>query len=121
MEETLTLKDLQDRWEKTLSITEKLVVRDPNGYSQIKELLKDIVTKTVDICHYEDTAIKLDRLLTKIDDASKRSIFYFFSDRFSPFSISKMRLFRIECRDLLDQLKAFEDWRIEKHHLIVFK
>jgi hypothetical protein len=121
MEETLTVKDLRDRWEKALSITEELVGRDPGAYSQMKGLLKDIVTQTVDICDYEDTAKQLDRLLKTIDDPTRQSIFYFFCDRFLPCSISKMRLFRIECRDLLDQLKTFETWRKEKHHLVVLK
>ena len=121
MEETLTVKDLQDRWEEALSITEELVGRDPGVYSQLKGLLKDIVTQTVDICDYEDTAEQLDRLIKGIDNCSRRSIFYFFCDRFLPCSISKMRLFRIECRDLLDQLNTFENWRKDKHHLIVLK
>jgi hypothetical protein len=121
MEETITLEELQNRWEKTLAATDELVIQYPQYYHQIKDLLTEIVTKTIDISDYEDIAENLGRLIRKLDDASNQSIFYYFYDRFFPCSINKLKLLRVECWDLLEQLKAFDYWRRETHQLTILK
>jgi len=121
MNETLTLTELERRWEKTLSATEKAVARDPEVYRELKILVEEIVTKTLDIGDYPDIAEKLGKLLRTMGDDAQKNIFYFFGDRVSPSSISKLKLLRLECWDLLEQLKAFDTWRKETHHLRVMK
>ena len=59
MNETLTITELERRWEKTLAATEKAVSRYPEVYREIKLLVGDIVTKTLDISDYPFTAEKL--------------------------------------------------------------
>ena len=83
--------------------------------------MRDIVTKTLDISDYPFTAEKLSRLLKTMEDDTQINIFHFFCDRISPSSISKLKLLRLECRDLLEQLKAFDVWRRETHHLRILK
>ena len=117
MNETLTIAELERRWEKTLAATEKAVSRHPEVYREIKLLVEDIVTKTLDISDYPFTAEKLGSLLRRMADDTQKNIFYFFCDRISPSSIGKLKLLRLECRDLLEQLKAFDVWRRETHHL----
>ena len=121
MNETLTITELERRWEKTLSATEKTVTRYPQVYRELKILVEEIVTKTLDISDYPVIAEKLGRLLRSMEDDVQKNIFYFFSDRVSPSSISKLKLLRLECWDLLDQLKAFDAWRMETHHLRILK
>jgi len=121
MNETLTITELERRWEKTLAATEKAVSLHPEVYREIKLLVRDIVTKTLDISDYPFTAEKLGRLLKTMEDDTQINIFHFFCDRISPSSISKLKLLRLECRDLLEQLKAFDVWRRETHHLRILK
>jgi len=121
MNETLTISELEERWEKTLAATEKAVGRHPEIYGEIKSLLGDIVTKPLDIGDYPPTAEKLGRLLRAMEDDTQKNIFYFFCDRISPLSISKLKLLRLECLDLLEQLESFDVWRKEAHHLRLLK
>jgi hypothetical protein len=121
MNETLTITELERRWEKTLAATEKAVTCHPSVYREIKLLVGDIVTKTLDINDYPCTAEKLGRLLKTMEDDTQKNIFHYFCDRVSPSSISKLKLLRLECRDLLEQLKAFDVWRMKSHHLRLLK
>ncbi len=117
MRETLTITDLEKRWEKTLAATEKAVNRDPKVYREIKLLVQEIVTKPLDIADYPLTAENLAGLLRAMEDDTQKNIFHYFCDRVSPSSISKLKLLRLECWDLLEQLKAFDAWRKKTHHL----
>jgi len=121
MNETLTITELERRMQKTLSATEKAVTRYPRVYRELKILVEEIVTKTLDISDYPVTAEKLGSLLSTMEDDAPKNIFYFFCDRVTPSSISKLKLLRLECWDLLEQLKAFDTWRIETHHLRIMK
>jgi hypothetical protein len=121
MNETLTIGELEKRWEKTLAATEKAVNSHPEVYGEIKLLVGDIVTKTLDISDYPFTAEKLGGLLRTLAEGSEKNIFYYFCDRISPSSISKLKLLRLECRDLQEQLKAFDVWRRKTHGLRLLK
>jgi len=121
MNETLTITELERRWEKTLAATEKAVGRHPEVYREIKLLVADIATKILDINDYPFTAEKLGGLLRTMEEGGEKNVFHFFCDRISPSSISKLKLLRLECRDLLEQLKAFDVWRRETHHLRLMK
>ncbi len=121
MNETLTIAELERRWEKTLAATEKAVSRHPEVYGEIKLLLGDIVTKPLDISEYPFTAETLGNLLKTMEDDTQKNIFHFFCDRILPSSITKLRLLRLECRDLQEQLETFDVWRRETHHLRILK
>jgi len=121
MNEKLTISELERRWEKTLAATEKAVNRNPEVYREIKLFVGDIVTKTLDISDYPFTAEKLGSLLRTLAEGSEKNIFYFFCDRISPSSISKLKLLRLECLDLLEQFKAFDVWRRKTHGLKLLK
>ena len=121
MNETLTISDLERRWEETLRATGEAVNRHPNVYREIKELAEKIVIQPLDINDYPSTAEKLADLLRTMDDGKQKNIFHFYSDRVSPASINRLKLLRLECRDLSEQLRAFDTWRMETHRLRVLK
>ena len=106
-----TLAELEKRWEQVLSETRTAVVRDPGVYRQLKTLAGHIIWEPLDISDYLPTAQKLAALLKTLDPDCRGSIFGYFSDRISPSSIWHVSLLRMECKDLLDHLKAFDDWR----------
>jgi hypothetical protein len=111
MIESPTVEELKKRWEKVLAATDTAVARHPDVYREIKLLAGDILTKPLDIKDYPMTADKLVCLLKTIGCETQGSIFHFYHDRVTPLSISHLKLFRVECQDLLAHLYAYDKWR----------
>jgi hypothetical protein len=121
MNDRLTLKELEKRWENVLALTKTAVVRHPGVYRQLKSLAGDIVGKPLDIKEYLPTAERLAGLLRVMDPEDGGTIFHFFRSRISPSSIWQVPLLRVECRDLLAHLDAFDQWRVQSSNLKVVK
>jgi len=116
-----SIDELRKRWETVLAVTDRVVVRQPGVYREIRSLAEDILTNPLDIQDYPTTAERLVRLLKTADCQAQGTIFHYYFDRFSPSSISRLKLFRAECRDLLASLDAFEDWRRKTRRLRLLK
>jgi hypothetical protein len=121
MDDRLTIAELEHRWEKVLSVTRAAVARHPDVYRELKSLATDIVEKPIDIKAYLPTAEKLAGLLRIMDPDRRGSLFCFFSDRIAPCSVWQVPLLRMECKDLLAHLKAFDAWRLKTSHLKLVK
>jgi hypothetical protein len=121
MNETLSVKELEKRYKEVLVATDKAVAKHPDVYHEIKSLACDVVTKPLDIKDYPITAEKLVKLFKTLDYNTQGSIFHFYYDRVWPLSICNLKFFRVECQDLLEHLKAFDEWRKEKRRLRVLK
>lgn len=121
MNDRLTIKELEKRWENVLTLTQSAVARHPGIYRQLKSLAGDIVGKPVDIKEYLTTAEKLADLLRIMDPEDAGTIFHFFRRRISPSDIWQVPLLRVECRDLLAHLKAFDQWRLQRRSLKIVK
>ena len=121
MDESVTIEELERRWATALSATRKAVVRHPAEYRQIKFMATEIVGKTIDINEYLPTAEKLARLLKTMDPYGRGSIFSIFNRRITPSSIWQVPLLRVECKDLLAYLKAFDHWRLSVKSLKIIK
>jgi hypothetical protein len=121
MNATLSIEELEKRWEKVLVDTGKAVAEHPHVYRGIKSLIADVVTKPLDIKDYPVTAEKLVKLLKTIGCNAQGSIFHFYYDRVAPSSICSLKLFRVECHDLLAHLMAFDEWRKKVRHLRIVK
>jgi len=117
----LTIIDLKERWEKVLIGTDKCVSCHPVAYRHIKSLARDIVQKPLDINDYLPTARKLVDLLKQMAPGGAETIFHFFIDRIHPKEVCQIGLLRVECRDLLDHLHEFDQWRINLHRLKIIK
>jgi len=121
MNEKLSVEELEGRWENALLSTDKAVVAHFPVYREIKKLAADIITKPLDIEDYPATAERLVALLKTIGCHAQGSIFHFYCDRVSPSSICNLKFLRLECRDLLSHLEAFDEWRNKKSRLRVVK
>jgi hypothetical protein len=121
MEEELTVAQLERRWLNTLIATNTAVARHPDAYRQLKYLLSDTIDNPLDIKEYVPTAEKIVSLLVDLDPNGERSIFYLFNDRIFPSDVRQVSQLRLECRDLLDHLKVFDEWRRKTCRLEVVK
>jgi hypothetical protein len=121
MDEKLSVEELKKRWENVLLNTDKAVTSHSHVYREIKLLALEIITQPLDIGDYTATAEKLAGLLKTIGRNIRGSIFHFYYDRISPSSICSLKLFRVECQDLLAHLDAFDEWRNKKRCLRIVK
>jgi hypothetical protein len=121
MEEELTVAQLERRWINALTATNTAVSRHPAVYRELKYLLSRTIDNPIDIKEYLPTTEKIVSLLTNLDPNGKGSIFYFFNDHFFPSDVRQVSQLRLECRDLLDHLKVFDEWRRKVCRLEVVK
>ena len=121
MDSHLTVSELESRWEKALSATRTAAARHPRTYRELKALAAEIIEKPIDINDYFPTVEKLLNHLELLDPCGQESIFQIFKARISPSSIWQVKMLRVECRDLLTHLNAFDEWRRNKHHLRMVK
>lgn len=112
MVDSLSLAELENRWNNALVMTRTAVSRQPAVYRDLKVLAADIIAHPLDITEYLPTAETLVGLLEKLDPNHRGSIFSFFHDRIAPSSVWDTTWLRLECRDLLAHLEAFEEWRL---------
>ena len=121
MDNRLTVEELESRWEKTLMSTRTAVSGHPGTYRELKALAADILETPIDINDYFPTVEKIVSLLQVLAPRGRGSIFQIFRARISPSSIWHVKMLRMECRDLLAHLSAFDQWRRGKHHLRMVK
>jgi hypothetical protein len=121
MDGRLTLEELEARWEKALKATWMAASKHPRTYRELKAKAADILDHPIDINDYFPTVEKLVHRLKILDSEGQGSIFQIFNARISPSSIWHVRMLRMECRDLLAHLKAFDEWRRNQHHLRIVK
>lgn len=120
MNDRLSVAELQQRWAQALAATSKAVCAHPEVYGKIKSISEKIVGEPLDISQYFPMVEKLTDLLRTMDSCGG-SIFHLFISRFSPTTIWQVRLLRLECKDLLVHLQAFEEWRRRSRRLRIVK
>jgi hypothetical protein len=121
MEDELTVDQLETRWQNVLIATDTAIRSQPNAYLELRSLLVNIINNPLDINDYLPTAEKIVHLLKDLDPNGHGSLFHFFNERFSPSNIWQVSELRLDCRDLLDHLKAFDEWCMDTCHLKVIK
>lgn len=121
MNDRLTLSELEVRWEKALTATHRAAAKHPQAYRELKAQAAEILANPIDISDYFPAVEKLTNRLKGLDPGGHGSIFEIFNTRISPSSIWHVKMFRMECKDLLAHLHAFDEWRRKKHHLRMVK
>lgn len=121
MNEHPTLAELQQRWENVLILTERAVAGQKDRYAELKAKAHEVISNPIDIKEYFPTAQKLATLLHQLDANTRGTIFHLFGERITPSSIWQVNLLRMECRDLLDHLHVFDEWRLKSRGLRVVR
>jgi hypothetical protein len=121
MDSHLTVRELESRWEKTLTATQTAAAMHPETYRELKNQAVAIVENPIDINDYFPMVEVLVNHLKAMDPGGHGSIFDIFRARISPANIWQVKLLRMECKDLLAHLDAFDRWRRKKRHLRMVK
>ena len=121
MDPNLTVEELETRWKETLEATRRAAAANPSAYRRLKKRTAQVLENPVDINDYLPTVNRLIACLKSLDPCGHGSIFDLFCKRISPDDIWQVRDLRLECRDLLDHLDAFDRWKRERCHLRMVK
>ena len=121
MEPTLTVEELETRWEKALEATRCAAAAHPASYRRLKTLAADVLDNPIDINDYFPTVEQLTECLNALDPSHQGSIFELFYARISPGDVWQVRNLRMECKDLLAYLDAFDNWKRKRIHLRLVK
>lgn len=117
MEPNLTVEELESRWKETLESTRRAAAANPAAYRRLRMRAAQVLENPVDINDYFPTVEQLIASLKILDPSGQGSIFDLFCKRISPDDIWQVRDLRLECRDLLTHLDAFDRWKRERVHL----
>jgi hypothetical protein len=120
-DQRITVLELESRWKDALCATRLSITNHPYIYRELKSLAAYVVNNRIDIDAYFPTVEKLLNHMQRLDPAGRGSIFHIFSQRIKPTSIWQVRLLRMECRDLLAHLEAYDKWCLQQCHLKIVK
>jgi len=112
-----TIDDLQRRRQRALMGAAQAILKQRSTYLELKKLVQAINSNPLDVADYYTTAARLGALLTRMSTGSSETIFQYFADHIDPRKCGEAVNFRVECRDLDEQLKALEQWRVQQHRL----
>ena len=121
MDEQTTIEELEHRYEKTLQATLLAASDHPRAYRRLKAQAATIINTPIDINDYLPTVDRLTHELHRLDCRGHDSIFHIFSARVAPSSVWQVGMLRMECKDLLAHLYAFDEWRRRRHRLVLVK
>ncbi|MBF0225776.1 MAG: hypothetical protein HQK76_10005 [Desulfobacterales bacterium] len=115
----LTVDELLKKRIESFFITEKAVLQYSKEYREIKCLLRRIVFEVVDISEYYPLS---NELINLFDAMGEGTIFYnYFYKNIDPSQSGDARFLRAECRDLLNQIEEFDEWRLKNRNIRILK
>jgi hypothetical protein len=113
----LTLEELKNKREADLMGSERAIREHSDTFRQIKKMLQEINSRPLDVEDYHRTARCLGGMLARMSDVGGGTIFHYFAEHIDPGRSGDVRCFRLECRDLAEQIRHMEQWRAERHRL----
>ena len=117
MAELTTIDQLKKRRRQSLRISKKSIREHPAEYREIKRLVRHVISSTIDIGQYYQTAERLTGLLEKMMETGAGSIFSYFYQNIDPKQRGRVRYFRAVCCDLNEQLKGLEQVRLDQQSI----
>ncbi len=94
----------------------------PEEYRAAREIVRHVISNTIDISHYESTAKKLARLLEILMQDTSESIFSYFHENIDPRKQGRPGFLRVMCIDLDRQMECIDQIRADdlKPRVITF-
>ncbi|HSM74491.1 MAG TPA: hypothetical protein VK852_07650 [Desulfobacterales bacterium] len=113
----LTIEDLQHRRQRALIGAVEAIRKRRPAYLELKKLVHAINSRPLDVADYYLTASRLATLLGSMRIDGGETIFDYFAEHIDPRKYGEAVNFRVECRDLDEQLKSLEAWRARQNRL----
>jgi hypothetical protein len=113
----LTIDDLQRRWAESLLASQQAIRCNYSVYRELKRLVRQINTKALDVAEYYPTAVHLGTMLRDLSSGCSNSVFQYFAEQIDPRQQGDVRCFRMECRQLSEQLAELDRRRTSGSHL----
>jgi hypothetical protein len=113
----LTIEDLQRKRQKALMGAEQAILKQRSTYLELKKLVHTVNSRLLDVAEYYNTATRLGTLLSRMSAGGSETIFRYFAEHIDPRKCGDAVNFRVECRDLDEQLKNLAKWRAKRHRL----
>ncbi len=114
-----TIEELTRRRMASLTLSEKAILEHPKEYREIKQLIRHIISRPIDISDYYKTARTLGRLLEKMTESGDQSLFHYYYTNIDPTRKGEARYFRANCLDLADQLNCIDEMRHRRRNIRV--
>ena len=108
MENRLSIKDLQKKRRQSLIVSEKAAQMHPDEYRAAREIARHVISSTIDISQYDQTAKKLARLLEVLMMDGSGSIFPYFHENIDPGRQGRPGYLRAMCIDLNYQMDCID-------------
>jgi hypothetical protein len=112
-----TLEELKQKRKEDLIGSQQAILQQGDTYREMKQLLQDINNGPLDVADYYRTAALLGTLLLKLCACGRHTIFHYFAEQIHPGKAGDVRCFRLECRDLAEQIMDLDRWRAQQHRL----
>ncbi|RJQ73301.1 MAG: hypothetical protein C4519_17915 [Desulfobacteraceae bacterium] len=112
-----TLEELKQRRLENLLGSELAILRQADTYQALKRMVQDINARPLDVADYYRTATRLGGLLFELASVTDQTIFHYFAEYIDPGKRGDVRCFRLECRDLEQQIKELEQCRAARRQL----
>ncbi len=98
-----------------LTITDKAVRKHPKIFSELRIMVEQILSNSIDVSQYYRLATQL---AEQIQAMGKETIFYhYFFENIHPDIRGRARYFRSMCRDLKNQVDEFNRWRCRTRNI----
>jgi hypothetical protein len=106
--ENLSIEELKQKRYKSLLVSEKAARMYPDEYQAVKEIVRHVISSTIDIGQYEKTAQSLAQRLETLMKAGAGSVFSYFHENIDPRKYGHPGYFRAMCTDLEQQMKCID-------------
>jgi hypothetical protein len=114
-----TIEELTRKRQQSLIVSEQAARKHPDVYRQLKQLVRDIISKPLDIGDYYAMAKSLADLLKQMAQSGHGSIFHYYYAQIDPHQMGQAEYFRANCVDLEAQLQCVDQMRLSRCRLRV--
>ncbi|MBR9982645.1 MAG: hypothetical protein KFF50_16560 [Desulfatitalea sp.] len=113
----LTLDELKRKREVELDGSLRAIRDHWDTYREIKKLIDRINGAPLDVGDYHHTATRLGSMLVAMSSGIDCTIFNYFAHHIDPGKAGDVRCFRLECRDLAEQMRQLDQRRTGRQRL----
>ena len=116
-----SLAELEKRWAQCLTVSEKAIAQRYRAFCDLKRQVEKINAGLLAVADYYPTAVELGTKLSALSAGYGPTVFYYYAHQIDPRKKGDIRCFRMECRQLFQQLEELDHRRMTRGPLKVIK